>query len=152
MEVIEIQDRDIFVMGDIHGEFHIAYARDSIKHACIILAGDCGFGFHKFKYYTESMYRNAEKWLERNDNIIICVRGNHDDPAYYAGKLFYEKRMMCVPDYTVIKGYHHTVLCVGGAVSIDRTYRKTFRPYARTGHVTGGRMKHRYWKATGYGR
>ena len=39
MNVIEIQDRDIFVMGDIHGEFHIAYARDGIKHACITLAG-----------------------------------------------------------------------------------------------------------------
>ena len=131
MNVIEIQDRDIFVMGDIHGEFHIAYARDSVKHACIILAGDCGFGFHHFKYYTDTMYRKAEKWLERNDNIIICVRGNHDDPAYYAGKLFYEERMMCVPDYTVIKGYHHTVLCVGGAISIDRTYRydlQAFRP------------------------
>ena len=131
MNVIDIHDRDIFIMGDIHGEFHIAYARDGIKHACIILAGDCGFGFHHFKYYTGCMYQKAHRWLERNDNIIICVRGNHDDPSYYNGKLFYEERMMCVPDYTVIKGYHHTVLCVGGAVSIDRTYRQDlqiFRP------------------------
>ena len=67
MNVIEIQDRDIYIIGDIHGEFHIAYARDGIKHACIILAGDCGFGFHHFKYYTECMYRKAEKWLERNE-------------------------------------------------------------------------------------
>ena len=137
MNVIEIQDRDIFVMGDIHGEFHEAYVRDSIKHACIILAGDCGFGFHKFNYYTECMYRKAEKWLDRNDNIIICVRGNHDDPAYYKGKLFYEERMMCVPDYTVIKGYHHTVLCVGGAISIDRTYRKDLQAFRPNGP--------RYW-------
>lgn len=122
MEVIDIKDREIYVMGDIHGEFHEAYMRN-VQHACIILAGDVGFGFHHYKYYTGCMYRKAEQWLERNDNIIICVRGNHDDPAYYKGKLFYEERMMCVPDYTVIKGYHHTVLCVGGAVSIDRTYR-----------------------------
>jgi len=122
MNIVEIQDREIYVMGDIHGEFQEAYARN-VQHACIILAGDCGFGFHHYKYYTECMYRKALKWLERNDNIIICVRGNHDNPAYYEGKLFYEERMMCVPDYTVIKGYHHTVLCVGGAISIDRTYR-----------------------------
>ena len=122
MNVIEIQDREIYVMGDIHGEFQEAYARN-VQHACIILAGDCGFGFHHYKYYTECMYRKAGKWLERNDNIIICVRGNHDNPAYYEGKLFYKKRMMCVPDYTVVKGYHHTILCVGGAISIDRTYR-----------------------------
>jgi len=122
MNIIEIQDREIYVMGDIHGEFQEAYTRN-VQHACIILAGDCGFGFHRYKYYTECMYRKALKWLERNDNIIVCVRGNHDNPAYYEGKLFYEERMMCVPDYTVLKGYHHTVLCVGGAISIDRTYR-----------------------------
>lgn len=122
MEIIDIKDREIYVMGDIHGEYQEAYMRN-VQHACIILAGDVGFGFHHYKYYTGCMYPKAEKWLERNDNIIICVRGNHDDPAYYKGKLFYEERMMCVPDYTVIKGYHHTVLCVGGAVSIDRTYR-----------------------------
>ena len=122
MDVIEIKDREIVVMGDIHGEFHEVYTRN-VQHACIILAGDVGFGFHNFKYYTQCMYHKAQRWLEKNDNIIICVRGNHDDPAYYKGKLFYEERMMCVPDYTVIKGYHHTVLCVGGAVSIDRTYR-----------------------------
>ena len=122
MNVIEIQDREIYVMGDIHGEFQVAYARN-VQHACIILAGDCGFGFHHYKYYSEHMYPKAKKWLERNDNIIICVRGNHDNPAYFEGQLFKEERMMCVPDYTVIKGYHHTVLCVGGAISIDRTYR-----------------------------
>lgn len=122
MNVIDIQDRDIYVMGDIHGEFQVAYARN-VQHACIILAGDCGFGFHHHKYYTGCMYPKALKWLEKNDNIIVCVRGNHDNPAYFKGKLFYEKRMMCVPDYTIVKGYHHTILCIGGAVSIDRTYR-----------------------------
>ena len=122
MEVIEIQDREIYVMGDIHGELHEAYTKD-IRHGCIILAGDCGFGFHNIKYYTECMYRKAVRWLERNDNIIICVRGNHDDPKYYEEQLFKKERMMCVSDYTIIKGYHHTILCIGGAVSIDRTYR-----------------------------
>lgn len=122
LNLIDIKDRDIFIMGDIHGEFQLAYARD-VQHACIIIAGDCGFGFHHFKYYTECMYKKAEKWLGQNDNIIICVRGNHDNPAYFSGKFFYEERMMCVPDYTVIKGYHHTILCVGGAISIDRAWR-----------------------------
>ena len=69
------------------------------------------------------MYPKALKWLEKNDNIIVCVRGNHDNPAYFKGELFKKERMLCAPDYTVIKGYHHTVLCVGGAISIDRTYR-----------------------------
>ena len=137
MNVIEIQDREIYVIGDIHGEFHEAYARDGIIHGCIIVAGDVGFGFHNFKYYTECMYPKAKKWLERNDNIIICVRGNHDDPAYFAGKPFHKERMMCVPDYTVIKGNNHIVLCVGGAISIDRIYRKDIQDFRPNGP--------RYW-------
>lgn len=69
MEVIEIQDRDIFVMGDIHGVFHEAYVRDGINHACIILAGDCGFGFHHFKYYTGCMYQKAHRMITWSDWI-----------------------------------------------------------------------------------
>ena len=74
MEVIEIQDRDIFVMGDIHGEFHIAYARDGIKHACIILAGDCGFGFHNFKYYLGACTaRRKSGWNAMTTSSSVCA-------------------------------------------------------------------------------
>lgn len=32
--------------------------------------------------------------------------------------------MMCVPDYSIIQACTHTILCVGGGISIDRNYRK----------------------------
>ena len=51
------------------------------------------------------------------------MRGNHDNPAYFDGQTFRHRRFIAVPDYTVIQACHHTILCVGGAISIDRRYR-----------------------------
>lgn len=56
------------------------------------------------------------------------VRGNHDDPAYFAtdaaGHTAVEHmRWRTVPDYAVIEACGRMVLCVGGAVSVDRQMR-----------------------------
>lgn len=34
------------------------------------------------------------------------------------------KRFTAIPDYSVVKANRHTILCVGGAISIDRQHRK----------------------------
>lgn len=39
------------------------------------------------------------------------------------GKAFKHKRFIAIPDYSVINACNHSILCVGGAISIDRTYR-----------------------------
>lgn len=51
-------------------------------------------------------------------------RGNHDDPAYFQEERVHHERFRCIPDYSVIQACGHNILCVGGAVSIDRDYRK----------------------------
>ncbi len=53
----------------------------------------------------------------------MFVRGNHDNPAYFDGQQVNYKRWKAVPDYSVLKACGHTILCVGGAISVDRTYR-----------------------------
>ena len=70
------------------------------------------------------------KWLDempsrmnQANNWIVFVRGNHDNPAYFDGATFYYKRFIAVPDYTILQACNHTILCVGGAISIDRIYR-----------------------------
>lgn len=57
------------------------------------------------------------------NNWILFVRGNHDNPAYFDGKPFKHKRFMAIPDYSIVKACGHTLLCIGGAISIDRSYR-----------------------------
>lgn len=37
--------------------------------------------------------------------------------------MFNFKRFIAVPDYAILQACNHTILCVGGAISIDRIYR-----------------------------
>ena len=138
---------NVIVCGDIHGEFNEIVnkicVQNKIQDSVIIIAGDCGFGFNKRDYYV-NMYNKNSRRLEKSNNYILCVRGNHDDPEYYNYRgLFEKKRMMCVPDYSVIEVAGRTILCIGGAVSIDRKYR--LREEIRLNMHSTTKTKSVYW-------
>ena len=121
--------KSVIICGDIHGEFRNIVNKItlqySISDSVIIIAGDCGFGFYKYGYY-ENMYRRVEKRLKENNNRILFVRGNHDNPAYFTDDKSFVREYMCtVPDYSVISVCNHNILCVGGGASIDRVFRQT---------------------------
>lgn len=114
--------RYLYISGDIHGEFRtLVYniKRLGIKDAVIIIAGDCGIGFEKIGYY-EQLYRKINKTLTTSNCILLLVRGNHDDPNYFEKGLIDFPRMKTIPDYSIIKIAGKTVLCIGGAISLDR--------------------------------
>ena len=116
----------LVVCGDIHGDFnllvHKMCVQYQMKNTVLIVAGDCGFGFEHKEYYDDLVKRNNHRMNECN-NWIVFVRGNHDNPAYFDGKSFMNKRFLAIPDYSIVKACRHTVLCVGGAISIDRSHR-----------------------------
>lgn len=118
--------KDIVVSGDIHGNFNQLVVKLCIQYqmrnTVLIVAGDCGFGFEKQKSYENMVKRNTKRMNEAN-NWIVFIRGNHDNPAYFDGYTFRHKRFIAVPDYTILQACSHTVLCVGGGISIDRQYR-----------------------------
>ncbi len=93
-----------------------------MKDTLVIVAGDCGFGFERKGYYENIVKHNAKRVNESN-NWFLFIRGNHDNPAYFDGKTFRYKRFTCIPDYSVVKANGHTILCVGGAISVDRQPR-----------------------------
>lgn len=119
--------KSIVISGDIHGDFNRLIFKMCVQYemrdTLLIVAGDCGFGFENRGYYEDLTKRNSKRLTESN-NWIVFVRGNHDNPAYFDGKAFCHRRMMCIPDYTIIQACSHTILCVGGGISIDRVYRK----------------------------
>lgn len=124
--------KSLVICGDIHGEFvPLVYemcVRYGMRDTLVIVAGDCGFGFEKPGAYDQ-VFRRIEKRLAQNNCWIAMVRGNHDDPAYFAtdaaGHTAVEhKRWRTVPDYAVIQSCGRTILCVGGAISVDRQIRK----------------------------
>lgn len=117
--------KGIVVSGDIHGDYEkLVYKcclQCQMTDTLIIVAGDCGFGFNKPGYY-DTIYQKVSSRLAKANNWIVFIRGNHDNPAYFDGQQVNYERWKAVPDYSVIKACGHTILCVGGAISIDRTW------------------------------
>lgn len=119
--------KSVVVCGDIHGEFEkLAYqccVRYRMRDTLVIVAGDCGFGFKYPAYDIEFYYsRSMDRIIDAN-NYFAFVRGNHDDPWYFDGERIAYERFRAVPDYSVLTACGHQILCVGGAVSIDRDQR-----------------------------
>lgn len=124
---IPYESYNTYVIGDIHGEFNLLKYKikeSGIKDSLIIVAGDCGFGFETPKHY-EGVYNSMKRVLSDRNVTIVFVKGNHDSPSYFNGenKIDY-KLFKTVQDYTVINTLDNAnILCVGGAISVDRKDR-----------------------------
>ena len=137
MKVVKINASHVYCTGDLHGNFNsIGYhiKQYDIHDALIVFCGDIGFGFNKLEYYKQT-FNKLKKILSKYNDYIIFIRGNHDDKTYFDSNVIYDKRIKAVEDYTVVQVYPiddreclslpYNILCVGGATSIDRTYRRS---------------------------
>lgn len=126
-EICFPEAKNIMVSGDIHGNFNELVYKLCVQYkltdTLLVVAGDCGFGFELQGYY-ENMVKRNDKRMSRANNWIVFIRGNHDNPTYFDGMTFKHRRFIAVTDYTILKACSHTILCIGGAISIDRQWRK----------------------------
>lgn len=117
----------ILYLGDIHGNFNLIhqYVKTyNITDAHIIQVGDFGVGFNtveKEKRLLE-MYHHL---LVKNNVMVWAIRGNHDYKPHFDSDPFGFTNIKLIPDYTVLEIEDKKILCVGGAVSVDRTWRYT---------------------------
>lgn len=117
---------DLIVIGDLHGMWNTLFyyiKQLELNDTTIIVAGDCGFGFEKPEYYTQT-YNKFKKYLLENNVHILFIRGNHDDPSYFNGENTINlPNFRTLKDYTVLEFNDKKILCIGGGISIDRTMR-----------------------------
>lgn len=127
---------NVICVGDIHGNFKplVGYIKQyNLHNTLLVVCGDIGLGFNKLEYYKQMM-NILKRTLSKYNCYIIFVRGNHDDKSFFDGKTINDKRIKAVPDYSVISVYNindteqyldpFNILCVGGAISVDRVLRK----------------------------
>lgn len=111
-------------LGDIHGDFnqiaYICYRDEEKTPKTIIQIGDFGAGFSE-EFWFDITYLN--QILKEHNTQLYVVRGNHDNPTYFDGN-FSLSNITFLADYSVITIEGKNILCVGGAVSIDRNVRK----------------------------
>lgn len=126
IEKYEHANMAIYVIADTHGNFDILksniYRYKNIHNCILIIAGDIGLGFYSKKYYDYIFEELNNLFIERS---IYCylLRGNHDDPNYFKNHLINYSNVKTIDDYSVISVGNENILCVGGAISIDRRNR-----------------------------
>lgn len=126
IDIFEIDKPNVCFVGDIHGEFKSLQnlmKKTGFRDTVYIICGDIGFGFNKKEYYTQIFNRLSRTASKMNCEFIF-IRGNHDDKKFFDKQLIHRKCFKTIPDYSVIKTPTHNILCIGGAISVDRTYRK----------------------------
>lgn len=146
MKIYDYADKELFVVGGIHGNFTkllnavkqriqnehdtadiikkgmLPTLQQSLKGSVIVVSGDCGFGLTPEESYLP-LFDKTEEFLNENDITLLFMRGNNDDPSYFSDEKINFAHIKAIPDYSVIITRNHSTLCIGGAVSIDRSWR-----------------------------
>lgn len=113
------------IVGDTHGNFKYVYnyiKNHNVKDTIFIHVGDWGVGFASVEYEKSEMKKLNKILADLNSQMFI-IRGNHDNPYYFDGTWDWSN-LHLVQDYTVITVGVDNILLVGGAISVDRIYRK----------------------------
>lgn len=128
MKIYKTDTDIVYFAGDLHGEFakiNVTINNRNIDNCIIIFCGDIGLGFEKEEYYRQVFNKITKKTLEKHNIHLYMFRGNHDNKDYFDGEHFTEfEYVHIIPDYSVIQTPKRNILCVGGATSIDRLWRK----------------------------
>jgi len=129
VKIFTVDKPNVCFIGDIHGEFSSLQGlmkHTNFKDTVYLFCGDCGFGFEKKEYYNQ-IFNKLSRTASKLNCEFIFIRGNHDSRDFFDKQIINRKCFKTIPDYSVIQTPTHNILCVGGAISVDRTYRMSLQ-------------------------
>jgi len=128
-------DKQILIVGDIHGKFRPLLSdivRKGIENCYLICVGDLGIGSHYSRKGEIEACKDLNAFMQDRNIHFMSIHGNHDDPSYFKkGSSASFSNFELLEDYTVRELNGEKFLFVGGAVSIDRLYRREGSSYWR---------------------
>lgn len=95
---------------------------ESYDNSVIIVSGNCSIGTKDIGYYY-ALFEKIEKHLEKNNCYIFFVRGNTDDPSIFNDCKIDFEHIKTIPDYSVVLLKHYNCLCIGGSISVDKSWK-----------------------------
>lgn len=121
----DIDFKNLYFSGDIHGDYKefvwTITKKYGIRNSAILVLGDFGVGFDRTMY---DLYQWSEKRLNDTNNVILAIRGNHDDPEYFKEENKYSyPRLRFLEDHKVYNICGRSIYTIGGANSTDISYR-----------------------------
>lgn len=121
----------VVAMGDSHDPNILSILDNfNLTNFCAIHVGDFGCGFYHPTKFKDIMQK-LQDHLDLVNGKVLIIRGNHDDPEYFTQKHFSNQfdNIEFVEDYSYKTINGKKFLFVGGATSIDRQARTTYRDY-----------------------
>ena len=127
MNILRVNENPLSFLGDIHGNWDVIknhFESKEITNINLIQVGDFGIGYLKKEVESEKL-KNLSSFLKERNSFLYVIRGNHDDPSYfYASNINPYSNIIFLQDYSILQNNSHNVLCIGGAVSVDRRISK----------------------------
>lgn len=98
-------------------------SNSSYENSLIIVTGSNHFGFADDQVLMKDILSTANEVLSDANTTLLFIRGNEDNPLFYDGQKIDLSNIKAIPDYSLVKTSNHTILCVGGGISIDRLWK-----------------------------
>ncbi len=115
----------IYITSDHHGEYDRLFKildEYEIKDCVLLFGGDGAEGFSPYNKQIKTFELLNNRFKKRNIQYK-AIRGNHSSKSYFDGSINLS-HFELIPDYTYKTINGLSFLFVGGAISVDRIYRK----------------------------
>lgn len=94
-----------------------------LRNCVIIVLGNCFLNRNKTLF---NLLEEYNKKLSDINTHLLFIRGENDNQDIFFNKEINFSNIKTLLDYSVIKVGNHSILAIGGNISIDRTWKKEY--------------------------